>query len=69
MATAYEAPPTFTVHHLIAEGDFMKALGEISLKKDGQDNHYAYCDVWRFRDGKMAALTAFVIKTEAQAKI
>jgi uncharacterized protein len=26
--------------------------------------HYSYCDVWRFRDGKMVELKAFVIKTE-----
>jgi len=52
--------PKFKVTNLIAEGDSLAAIGEITL--DGID--YSYCDVWRFRDGKMAELKAFVIKTE-----
>ena len=59
MAEAYTEPPKFHVANLIAEGDFVTALGEITM--DG--THYSYCDVWRFRDGKMAELKAFVIKT------
>lgn len=67
MATAYMEPPRFTVANLIAEGDFVTALGDITVKdKDGRAAHYSYCDVWRFRDGKMVELKAFVIKAEAQ---
>ncbi|WP_139921459.1 nuclear transport factor 2 family protein [Hymenobacter sp. DG01] len=63
MVTAYEKPPVFQARQFIAEGDFVTALGTITLPdKDGQATEYAYCDVWRFRDGKMAELTAFVIK-------
>lgn len=58
MAKVYKEPPKFSVSTLIAEGDYVTALGEITL--DGMD--YSYCDVWRFRDGKMAELKAFVIK-------
>jgi ketosteroid isomerase-like protein len=29
--------------------------------EDGKMVDYSYCDVWRFRDGKMAELKAFVI--------
>ncbi|RPD50670.1 nuclear transport factor 2 family protein [Paracnuella aquatica] len=62
MAKAYIEPPTFTVEQLIAEGDFVTAIGEISMKNEaGEMIHYHYCDVWRFRDEKMAALQAFVI--------
>ncbi|MBT1688134.1 nuclear transport factor 2 family protein [Dawidia soli] len=65
MAATYIEPPRVTVDNLIAEGDFLTAVGEISMKdKDGRETHYAYCDVWRFRDGKMAGLKAFVIKTD-----
>jgi len=60
MAEAYTEPPKFHVATLIAEGDYVTAVGEITL--DGVD--YSYCDVWRFRDGKMAELKAFVIKTD-----
>ncbi len=63
MATAYKKPPIFLVKRLVAEDDFVTALGTITLpEKGGQAVDYAYCDVWRFRDGKMAELTAFVIK-------
>jgi uncharacterized protein len=63
MATAYKEPPEFEVHHMIADNDFVAALGEITLKdEEGKAVRHAYCDVWRFRDGKMAGLRAFVIK-------
>jgi len=57
-------PPKFTVTNLIAEGDFVTALGDITLKdEDGKAVHHSYCDVWRFRGGKIVELRAFVIKT------
>jgi ketosteroid isomerase-like protein len=66
MATAYIEPPKFMVINLIAEGDFVTALGEIRMKdEEGKEILYSYCDVWRFRGGKIVELRAFVIKTEA----
>ncbi len=63
MATAYTEPPKFQVHHMIADGEFVAALGEITLKNaEGKPVAHSYCDVWRFRDGRMAALQAFVIE-------
>jgi uncharacterized protein len=65
MAETYLEPPKVTVDNLIAEGDFLTAVGEITLKdKDGKTTHYAYCDVWLFREGKMAELKAFVVKSQ-----
>ena len=62
MKTAYTEPPNFSVDNLIGEGDFVTAIGKISMKDDsGKMTDYSYCDVWRFRDGKMAGLKAFVI--------
>lgn len=62
MATAYIEPPKFTIDDMIAEGDYVTAIGKISMKNDeGQMIDYTYCDVWKFRDGKMAELKAFVI--------
>ena len=58
MAEVYQEPPKFHVATLIAEGDYVTALGEITM--DSVD--YSYCDVWRFQDGKMAELKAFVIE-------
>lgn len=65
MATTYVEPPEFTVENLIAEGDFVTAIGNISMKEEnGRPASYLYCDVWQFHDGKIAALKAFVIKAE-----
>jgi ketosteroid isomerase-like protein len=65
MLKEYIEPPKFKVDHLIGDGDFVSAVGEISLKdKNGKTAHYSYCDVWKFRDGKMAGLKAFVIKAD-----
>ncbi|OUJ72732.1 nuclear transport factor 2 family protein [Hymenobacter crusticola] len=62
MATAYKKPPQFLVERFIAEDDFVTALGTITLPDDsGNETEHLYCDVWRFHEGKMAELTAFVI--------
>lgn len=67
MAIAYQEPPAFMVENLIAEGEFVTAIGSISMKNEnGIMIDYAYCDVWRFRDGKMAELNAFVIEVIAR---
>jgi ketosteroid isomerase-like protein len=51
---------------MIAEGDFVAALGEITLKDEaGKTSHHAYCDVWRFREGRMAELRAFVVENRS----
>jgi uncharacterized protein len=64
MTTTYIEPPKFIVANLIAEGEFVTALGDITLKdEDGTAAHYSYCDIWRFRGGKIVELRAFVIKT------
>ena len=63
MKITYKEPPKFKVRHMIAEGDFVAALGEITLKDEaGKPVQHSYCDVWRFRDGKMAELQAFVVE-------
>jgi uncharacterized protein len=60
-------PPKFTVDNVIAEGDFVTAYGDMKMKdKDGKVVPYAYCDIYRFRDNKIVALSSFVIKTEAK---
>ena len=59
------APPQLAVHRLVAEGDVLTAVGEIVLTgAGGKKSQYAYCDVWRLRDGKLATLHAFVVETE-----
>ena len=64
MEATYKGPPQFNVQRMIAEDDFVAAIGEITFKdRDGHTVENAYCDVWRFRDGKLAQLRAFVVQT------
>lgn len=64
MATNYTEPPKFAVAHMIAEGDFVVAVGDIMVKDEsGKAVRSSYSDVWRFRDGKMVELKAFVVET------
>ena len=61
----YQEPPVFDVEKSIAEGDFVMVTGEIRLRnKDGKYDYFDYCDIWRFEDGKMAELKAFVIEKQ-----
>lgn len=63
MKVAYATPPQFMVEHMIEEGEFVTAVGKISLAgQDGALTDYEYCDVWRLRDGKLHALKAYVIQ-------
>ena len=63
MAEAYKEPPRFDVQRMIADGDSVAALGEITMTDDdGNDTRFSYCDVWRIRDGKLAELEAYVIE-------
>lgn len=65
MEQTYIEPPTFDVEKLVAEDDFVIAIGTIWIKDENNEvNAYEYCDVWRFLDGKMSALKAFVSKIE-----
>jgi uncharacterized protein len=67
MATEYVEPPLNIVANLIAEGDFVTAVGDLTIKdENGKATHYSYCDVWCFRGGKMVELKAFVIKPEVK---
>lgn len=67
MAATYTEPPRFEVHRLIADGDSLAAIGEITLKDAaGKATRSAYCDVWRLRDGKLAELQAFVVEARLE---
>jgi uncharacterized protein len=67
MKETYIEPPKFDVAHLIAEGDFVTALGNITMKdENGKAVDSAYCDVWRIRDGKLAELKAFVVELKRE---
>lgn len=63
MEDEYKDIPVFTVHRMVAEGDAVVAIGDIETRDpSGHPILNAYCDVWRFRDGKMVELAAYVIR-------
>ena len=63
MTEVYLEPPVFDVEHAVAEGEYVTVIGKIRLKdKGGSTTDYDYCDIWKFRDGKLHELKAFVIK-------
>ncbi|PWS26212.1 ketosteroid isomerase [Pedobacter yonginense] len=65
MLDSYKQPPENIVENLIAENDYLTVIGHISvMNQDGITERFSYCDVWRFRDGKMAELRAFVIRSD-----
>jgi uncharacterized protein (TIGR02246 family) len=67
MNATYLAPPRVTVAQLIAEGDFVVAIGDIAIvDAAGRVARSAYCDVWRLREGKLAELRAFVVELDAE---
>jgi ketosteroid isomerase-like protein len=62
LATAYNESK-FQIEKFIDEGEYLVAIGWIKMKdKEGRLMSYSFCDVWKFRDGKMAELKGFVIK-------
>ncbi len=63
MRVEYAEPPEFTIEQLIEEGDWLVALGSITLKgADGNARVHLYSDAWRCEGGKLAELRAFVMK-------
>jgi ketosteroid isomerase-like protein len=70
MAAENPEPPKFSViDPVIAEGDFVVARGDMTMKdKDGKQGQYSYCDIYRFRGDKIAELNSFVVKTEPKSE-
>ncbi len=65
MLNEYIEPPKNDVKRLIAENEYLTALGIITvLNKNGETDTFSYCDVWKFRDGKLAELIAFVVESD-----
>ncbi|MGH9323592.1 MAG: nuclear transport factor 2 family protein [Vicinamibacteria bacterium] len=68
MASMDMEPPKFTVTAIVAEGDLVAAYGDMTMReKSGETVPYSYCDIYRFRNDKVAELRSFVIKTDAGA--
>jgi len=66
MAKAPPDMPKFTVDAVIADGDYVTCVGDMTMPEKGESVPYAYCDVWRFEGDKIAELKAFVIRTNTK---
>lgn len=56
--------PKFDVKQVIAEGDFVVCYGDMTMKDEEKvDVPYSYCDLYRFRDGKITEMRSWVMKT------
>ena len=58
-------PPKITNKNTIAEGDSVAANGEMTMKEDGEDVRYSYCDVYRFQGEKIVELNSYVVKNKS----
>ena len=66
MKEFYREPPVFNIDMTIEDGNSVVVTGEITLKDtNGTARHYDYCDVWRFENGEIAALKAYVIEKKS----
>lgn len=64
-----DAPPpqTTTFDVMIAEGDTVAARGDLTIEvQPGKIIVQKFCDVYRFRDERIAEFTSFVITPEAK---
>lgn len=61
--------PVIKVEQIAGEGDYVFCCGSLKMKdKDGREAPFDYCDVYRFQGDRIAALKAFLIKTDQAAK-
>jgi ketosteroid isomerase-like protein len=67
LASGAPEPPKFSIDTVVADGDFVTVLGDMTMHEKGVLVPYAYCDVWRFAGDKLVELRAFVIKTSHAA--
>jgi len=63
MAATYLDPPVLNVERVIGDGEFLVAIGDIVVSDSrGAPIKSRYADVWRFSDGLLAELHAFVVE-------
>ena len=56
-------PPMFTIKNVIAENDLVMCNGDMKMKdKKGNLSDYAFCDVYLFKEQKIAELTSYIIR-------
>ena len=63
-STECPEPPQFTVENMVAEGDMVVCSGDMTMKDgDGNVQPFAYCDIYRFKNGRVSELSTFIVST------
>ncbi len=63
MSNMQGEPPQFTIKDLISENDLVVCRGDMKMKdKEGITKDYVFCDVYRFKEQKIAELTSYIIQ-------
>ena len=57
------------VSDVIAEGDRAACHGEMKMDEKGTPTAYSYCDIYRFKNGKIAELRSYVVKHQSEGEI
>lgn len=58
-------PPSFTVTEMISDDDSVVCYGDMTMSDPEHGGNYSYCDIYKFRDGKVAKISSFVIKQKS----
>ena len=57
-----EGKPQITVQHIIADDDLVASNGTLQMKKKtGEPHNAAFCDIYRFNNGKIREMTSYII--------
>jgi ketosteroid isomerase-like protein len=55
--------PSANIKNIIAEGEYIVVESTMETSDNVQTCSPAYCDIYRFRDGKIQELTTYVVDT------
>ncbi len=61
-------PPKINVTSIISEGDRAACYGDMTMKENGVENTYSYCDIYRFSGDKITELNSFVVKHKPESE-
>jgi predicted SnoaL-like aldol condensation-catalyzing enzyme len=61
-------PPNFNVIAMIADDDRVVCYGDMTMKMEGEEGSYSYCDIYRFSGDKVSELRSYVVKQKDEGE-
>lgn len=61
-------PPKFTFDAIIAEDDRVACYGKMTMKENGVESTYSYCDVYTLANDLITELRSFVVKHKSEGE-